>query len=227
MNKKGLSQETLKIIACITMLIDHIGSVFVSGYTLRIIGRIAFPIYCFLMAEGTYYTKNPKKYAFRLFIGMLLSEIPFDLALRGRFTLGSQSVMVTLLLGFLAVEAVQTDWCGVLKFVCVGGCCAAAQLAHTDYGGKGVMLIVLLSQCRGKWWLQTLCVLIFAQLCNSASIPVFGKKIPIEMFAVFAMIPIGLYSGRKSTSSVWVQRAFYLFYPVHLAVLAVLRFTLK
>ena len=60
MNKKGLSQETLKMIACITMLIDHIGSVFVSGYTLRVIGRIAFPIYCFLMAENILYEKSEK-----------------------------------------------------------------------------------------------------------------------------------------------------------------------
>ena len=56
MEKRGLSQEALKAIACVTMLLDHIGSIFVSGYTLRIIGRIAFPIFCFLMAEGAYYT---------------------------------------------------------------------------------------------------------------------------------------------------------------------------
>ena len=80
MEKKGLSQEALKSIACITMLLDHIGATMVRGYTLRIIGRIAFPIFCFLMAEGAYHTKNPRKYCLRLMIGMLLSELPFDLA---------------------------------------------------------------------------------------------------------------------------------------------------
>ena len=77
--KKGISQEGLKILACLTMLLDHIGAVFVRGYTLRIIGRIAFPIYCFLLVEGVLHTKNPRRYGLRLGIGLLLSEIPFDL----------------------------------------------------------------------------------------------------------------------------------------------------
>lgn len=111
MERKGLSQEGLKLIACLTMLIDHIGAVFVPGYylyySMRIIGRIAFPIYCFLLAEGFHYTRSPGKYALRLTIGMVLSEIPFDLALEGRLTLAYQSVMVTLLLGLLAAWAME------------------------------------------------------------------------------------------------------------------------
>ena len=85
--KKCLSQEWLKIIACVIMLIDHIGAVLLPQYIwLRYIGRIAFPIYCFLLAEGVHYTKNPQKYGLRLAAGALLSEIPFDLALFGGVT---------------------------------------------------------------------------------------------------------------------------------------------
>ena len=103
MEKCGLSQESLKLIACITMLLDHIGATLVLRmvqgmpmpndqyrqlvgiyYAFRIIGRIAFPIFCFLLVEGAYRTRNPKKYGLRLFIGMLLSEIPFDLAFSHR-----------------------------------------------------------------------------------------------------------------------------------------------
>ena len=87
MKKSGLSQETLKIIACVTMLIDHVGATVVESqffvtpfdgiyylyFAMRIIGRVAFPIYCFLLAEGAHYTHNPRKYALRLFIGALLS----------------------------------------------------------------------------------------------------------------------------------------------------------
>lgn len=106
MRKRGLSQEALKGIACVTMLLDHIGATMVQGYTLRIIGRIAFPIFCFLMAEGTFYTKNPRKYGLRLMVGALLSEIPFDLAFRGKLTWEYQNVMLTLFLGFLTVEII-------------------------------------------------------------------------------------------------------------------------
>ena len=108
MKQRGLSQEGLKIIACVTMLIDHIGAVLLPQYfSLRMIGRIAFPIYCFLLVEGAHYTKNPGKYALRLGIGMLLSELPFDLAFSRGWSWGYQSVMVTLLLVFLALKCME------------------------------------------------------------------------------------------------------------------------
>lgn len=227
MEKRGLSQETLKVIACVTMLLDHIGAIFVSGYTLRIIGRIAFPIFCFLMAEGAYHTKNPQKYALRLVTGALLSEIPFDLAFRRGLTLQTQSVMVTLLLGFLAIEAIQKTDNGLIKLAITAIGFLLGQLFKTDYGGYGVLLIILLSQTRGQWWLQTVLVAAVAWMMNSVKIPVFGMKIPIEMFAVQAMIPISLYSGKKSSSSKAVQWAFYLFYPVHLTVLVIIRYLIE
>ena len=227
MEKKGLSQETLKVIACMTMLLDHVGAMFVRGYTLRIIGRIAFPIFCFLMAEGAYYTKNPRKYARRLLIGALLSEIPFDLAFQRGLTWRSQSVMVTLLLGFLAVEAIQNTQNNLLKLLAVSAGFALGQLLQTDYGGYGVLLIVLFSQARRKWWLQTVLVAMFAWMMDSVPVQVLGMRIPIEMFALLAMLPIGCYSGRKRSDSKVLQWAFYLFYPVHLTVLVVIRYFLE
>lgn len=227
MEKKGLSQETLKVIACMTMLLDHVGAMFVRGYTLRIIGRIAFPIFCFLMAEGAYYTKNPRKYALRLLIGALLSEIPFDLAFQRGLTWRSQSVMVTLLLGFLAVEAIQNTQNNLLKLLAVSAGFALGQLLQTDYGGYGVLLIVLFSQARRKWWLQTVLVAMFAWMMDSVLVQVLGMRIPIEMFALLAMLPIGCYSGRKRSDSKVLQWAFYLFYPVHLTVLVVIRYFLE
>lgn len=227
MEKKGLSQETLKVIACMTMLLDHVGAMFVRGYTLRIIGRIAFPIFCFLMAEGAYYTKNPRKYALRLLIGALLSEIPFDLAFQRGLTWRSQSVMVTLLLGFLAVEAIQNTQNNLLKLLAVSAGFALGQLLQTDYGGYGVLLIVLFSQTRGKWWLQTVLAAMFAWMMDSVPVQVLGMRIPIEMFALLAMLPIGCYSGRKRSDSKVLQWAFYLFYPVHLTVLVVIRYFLE
>lgn len=226
MRKKGLSQEALKGIACFTMLLDHIGATMVQGYALRIIGRIAFPIFCFLMAEGTFYTKNPRKYGLRLMIGALLSEIPFDLAFRGRLTWEYQNVMLTLFLGFLTVEIIQRTEFDIVKLLAVSGGFALAEWANTDYGGFGVLLVVLFSQTRGKLWFQTIMVAMFSWMINSLKIPVLGILVPIEMFAIFAMIPIALYSGRKVTSNRAVQWGFYLFYPVHLMILVLVRILL-
>lgn len=226
MRKKGLSQEALKGIACFTMLLDHIGATMVQGYALRIIGRIAFPIFCFLMAEGTFYTKNPRKYGLRLMIGALLSEIPFDLAFRGKLTWEYQNVMLTLFLGFLTVEIIQRTEFDIVKLLAVSGGFALAEWANTDYGGFGVLLVVLFSQTRGKLWFQTIMVAMFSWMINSLKIPVLGILVPIEMFAIFAMIPIALYSGRKVTSNRAVQWGFYLFYPVHLMILVLVRILL-
>ncbi len=202
------------------MLIDHIGAVFVPGNPLlRVIGRIAFPIYCFLLAEGAHYTKNPWKYGLRLFIGMLLSEIPFDLALKDGLTWRSQSVMVTLLLGFLAVEAIQLLKYDILKLAVSVAACVMAEKLYTDYGGFGVMLIILFSQTRGKLWLQTILLALVCWMMNSFRLKIWGCMIPIEMFAVAAMIPIALYSGKKGTDNKTIQWAFYLFYPVHLTII--------
>lgn len=226
MRKKGLSQEALKGIACFTMLLDHIGATMVQGYALRIIGRIAFPIFCFLMAEGTFYTKNPRKYGLRLMIGALLSEIPFDLAFRGKLTWEYQNVMLTLFLGFLTVEIIQRTEFDIVKVLAVSGGFALAEWANTDYGGFGVLLVVLFSQTRGKLWFQTIMVAMFSWMINSLKIPVLGILVPIEMFAIFAMIPIALYSGGKVTSNRAVQWGFYLFYPVHLMILVLVRILL-
>ena len=109
MNQKKLMQEDLKLIACITMLIDHFGHAIVPElpvpymaelyYACRIIGRLAFPLYCFLLAEGMQHTRNPKNYILRLGLGILLAELPFDILFEGHLTWAYQSVMVTLTLG--------------------------------------------------------------------------------------------------------------------------------
>ena len=230
MNKKILSQESLKIIACVTMLIDHAGAVFVPSmgnyslyYAMRIIGRLAFPIYCFLLAEGVARTKNPVKYGLRLFIGMLLAEIPFDLALFGEFSWAYQSVMVTLLLGFgMALVMQKLDR---TKLVPVIVFAFLAELFQTDYGAWGIFMIALFVMTRDRKDrnnLQLIGMLIICWFMNSVQVRIGSIRIPIELFAVLSLIPIFLYSGKKSTGSKVVQTMFYLFYPVHLLVLYII-----
>ena len=219
--KKGIPQEGLKIIACLTMLIDHIGATMVPEIGLRVIGRVAFPIYCFLLAEGIVHTRNPKKYAARLAVGALLAEIPFDLLFFGELTLAHQSVMITLLLGFA-----MAMWAGKLGNILLpfAVCFFAAEILGTDYGGFGVALIALFVVTAGKeqsFLIRLFGMIVLMWAMGSVKIPVAGALIPIQMFAVLAMIPIYFYSGGKATGNLWIQRVFYLFYPVHLAVLLI------
>ena len=122
--KKGLSGSTLKLIAIITMFIDHIGAVivermlYVTGNTgsftyeqmqnldtiLRSIGRIGFPLFCFLLVEGFLHTRNLGKYALRLLVFAVVSELPFNLAFAGQlFFAGYQNVFFTLLIGLITM----------------------------------------------------------------------------------------------------------------------------
>ena len=213
MNAKALSQEGLKTIACITMLLDHMGAVlFPQNLWLRIIGRMAFPIYCFLLAEGAHHTKNPGKYALRLFMGLVLAEIPYDLALYGTISFAHQSVMFTLLLAFLSIQSTRY-FSGPMRLIGLIPI-IAAELLHTDYGAMGVLTAVLFYITRNmeeKRLLQTVGLLALGLSVISTSF--------IQPLAILAMIPISLYSGKKTTHSKALQWGFYLFYPVHLLVL--------
>lgn len=246
--KKSLSQETLKIIACVTMFLDHFGAMctpatdvaffqmvpargmlFISVemyYILRCIGRLAFPIYCFLLAEGAHYTRDSRKYAIRLGIGMLLAELPFDFAFYGGFTWEHQSVMVTLLLGFGAIQLMKETDNYLLKISAVFPFALAAEWLCTDYGGHGVGMMALFALTRElphARWLQLGGLIAINGMMQSATLEyLLGIPLSIQLLAVLAMIPIAFYSGEKRTSNKYVQWGFYLFYPVHMALLALI-----
>ena len=120
----SLSGTALKRIACLSMLLDHIGAsllengLFKQGSfwpgdvqldgVLRLAGRLAFPIYCFLLVEGFLHTHDFKKYALRMLGFALISEWPFDWAFFSGVYWGHQNVYFTLLLGLLAMKALDT-----------------------------------------------------------------------------------------------------------------------
>ena len=240
MQIQRLSQERLKMIACTTMLLDHVGATVVlecfyqatgenKAYllqvyeALRTVGRLAFPIYCFLLTGGAYYTRNPKRYALRLFVGAVLAEIPYDLALYGEIAWNHQSVMVTLLLGFLMLEVIKKLPRMVLKLLAIAPFALLADLLNTDYGSSGILLIALFALTRElpyRGLLQFFGIwCIFSPNHLMALNWLGGFSVTIQELAAFAALPIALYSGQKSTSNKVVQWAFYLFYPAHLLVL--------
>ena len=237
MHKRGLSQEGLKLIACMTMLLDHLAVIVVMGHIysthhgvrleiyemLRLIGRIAFPIYCFLLAEGCAHSRNPVRYGFRLAICCLLSELPYDIALWSGITWQHQNVMVTLFLGFCALQVMKRCPNLPVKLLAAAPFAVLAEFAGGDYGAEGIMLVVLfaltrnmqhrhLVQALGMWFIFSPGHAMFLNWYD-------GFSITIQECAVLAIVPIALYDGRKVTKSKTVQWIFYLFYPAHLMLL--------
>lgn len=229
-----LSGTTLKWIAVISMLIDHTAEVLINHnaaltdpiwaqiYVLmRGIGRIAFPIYAFLLVEGFLHTRDVKKYLVRMLTFAVVSEIPFDLAVfHTPFYWGYQNVFFTLFLGLLALagENVVHQSSGMFAgaglwkqafvlILCVG----TAQLINCDYGAFGVFFIILLYMTRYDKKTQT----------------VLGAISLIwELPGILAFIPIRLYNGTRGRCG--NRYFFYAFYPAHLLALWVVgRFIFK
>lgn len=225
----GISGSTIKIIAVVAMLIDHAAAVVLIRYLysgranqeslydlygiMRDIGRLGFPIFCFLLVEGYQRTRDVKKYALRLGLFALLSDVPFDLAICGvPFHIGYQNVYFTLLLGLLALWAFRLfercprrglTVCGDVAALAL--CMAAADFLRTDYGGMGVLTIAVMYLFRRRRVLAmgAGCVVLIILALN-------------ELPAFFAMLPIALYNGKRGLR---MKYFFYAFYPVHLLLL--------
>ena len=228
--QKRIPQEWLKVIACVSMLIDHAAYVFGWALKWRAVGRLAFPIFCFLLAEGAFYTRNPKKYALRLAITAVISEFAFDFAFYGRMDWGHQNVMLTMLLGILALEAMKccSNW--PRKILTAIPFAVIADLLSTDYSGYGVMLIALFGIARDlpyKWAVLAGGMAVLFWLMPSVTKTISGISVPVQLFGLVSLVPIALYSGEKLTRSKAAQWAFYLFYPVHMVLLRFLWFLIR
>lgn len=229
MKGKGITGSTLKIIAIAAMLLDHIGAVIlermiVNGVEalmlpyvlLRLVGRLAFPIFCFLLVEGFSHTRSKKRYALRLFGFSLISEVPFDLAVKGKvFDPGYQNVFFTLLIGFLAMwafEAVKDKLEGQEQRTVYGAytvvaviACLFAYLIKSDYSAFGVLAIIVMyfyREEKAKSMLFGTAVLVISNV--------------LEIFALVDIVFVAKYNKERGLNLKYV---FYLFYPVHMLVL--------
>lgn len=212
----GMNGFTLKWIALVSMAVDHVGMTLFPQYImLRIIGRLAFPIYCFLLVEGAVHTSNRKRYLGRLLLFALISEVPFDLAVSGKvFAVQSQNVFFTLALGLGAVFLLEIR--GKYPYAILGsvGLLFAAQFAQTDYGGGGVLIILLFYLFREK-------PVVKAVSFSAANVLCYGG---LQNYAILSLVPILCYNGKRGPG---MKYLFYVFYPAHLLVLYWLRFFLR
>ena len=170
-----LNNNQLKLIAILAMLIDHIGAVLINMeehhalyFTCRLVGRIAFPVFCFLIVEGFLHTKNIKKYFGRLFIFTLISEIPYDLAFCNKvIDLHRNNVFITLLLGLSSLYLIKFSEekfkkkerriLYIISVIVVTGVIGSiANWLKCDYGFSGILLIVVFYLTRNKRSMQLL-----------------------------------------------------------------------
>ena len=225
---KCLSGSWLKLLAVVSMLVDHLAAFYwqnvpafhtawlsighraITPYVLmRLVGRLAFPIFAFLLVEGFVHTHSRKRYGINLFLFALISEIPWNLIHSGTWHYPSQNVFFTLFLGFLGLCAIeyfkdQRKW----QLASLLGLLAASIVLRADYGCSGYGFILLLYVLREQKILQAIigsCVL--------------GSR----WIAGLAFIPISMYNGERGFVRGPVAKyAFYLFYPLHLTIIYLL-----
>ena len=238
-----LSSAGLHILAMALMLCDHLWVTVVPGNQwLTCVGRLAFPIFAFLLAEGYVHTRSWRRYALRLLIGAMIAEIPFNLMCAGSiFYPLHQNVLWTLLMGLCLIrlndraKEKSTPHRIFLGLVTALLGFVAGFVTMVDYLGAGVLTVLVFYFFRGrKWWhlaaqiaaLYYINVGILEGLVYEFS--VLGQTVFIsqQSFALFALIPIWLYRGRKGLRSKTFSYLCYGFYPAHMLILWALRILL-
>lgn len=251
-----LTGNSLKVIAVLTMVIDHLCKIvlqwLLSNYwgvmvdngqmsweqfqqidnfirfDLQSVGTIAFPLFCFLLAEGFRYTRDKKRYIGLMFIFALISEIPFDIGffseysqMEGTFPfyLKYQNVFFTLFLGLLTLVCLERLSCKseirtekiksvILQVICVAVLALVAELIRCDYGMQGILFIAAFYVCRNHRIYQ---VLLFLLAYMGAT----GNQPPL--CTLLACLLILLYNGKRGKLK--LKYFFYVFYPAHILVL--------
>lgn len=214
---RRLTGFALHIIAMLLMLTDHLRFAFPDARLwLFAVGRLAFPIFAFLTAEGIKHTRDVKKYALRLLALAVSAEIPFDLLSSGTFIApGHQNVIWTLLLSVITVSIIKKY--ADRAWVCGIAAAAAfiiAEISRTDYGGFGVMTVFFFYFLDGETKRDRLALVLGIAFVN-LSLAVLDSA-PIQLFALLALPVIFLYDGRRGCHGRAVRLLFYGFYPAHL-----------
>ena len=223
---KVLSGSMLKTIALVCMIIDHMAYFFAEKFSMpvftagaskitayrlmRWVGRISFPIYCFLLVEGFLHTRDRKRYALRLLVFALISEIPWNLAHTLKLTYGGQNVFFTLFLGCLAMICIEQFSQDRLKqLISLIALLVVSLVLKADYGITGLCFIIMIYALREHRVLQA------AVGCGMLS---------STWIAGLAFIPINLYNGERGfIKGRALQYCYYAIYPLHMLLFYFIR----
>lgn len=231
----------LKLIACVSMLIDHVTATFIPAGTMwnyigRGIGRIAMPIFCFALVEGFVHTRDVKKYFLRLSLFALVSELPFDLLFLNvrledlldfehfnyEYLFMHQNMLFTLIIGLFTItllDYIRNKYLtrpaiyNTLGVIIIVGAALVAEFTRTDYTSLGVLCVLIFYFFRGNKVAISIMMVIWALFFVSV-----GNY--LEVLALLALIPIFFYNGEKGKSPKYF---FYACYPGHILCLYVIK----
>lgn len=238
--KYEITSFTLHMIAMLAMLIDHIYFTLLNDKLwMNGIGRIAFPIFAFMIVEGYEHTGNIKKYIVRLLIFAIISEIPFNLMVSGSLFSPYQNVLWTFLISIVGIHLVEKikykyGSAAVLVFILSGITVLLSFLlamkVKSDYEGYGVLTVFVFYFFRKRKWTNLLFQIILLIFINtvllaSYSYPIFNignMPFPMQGMGVLALIFIWSYNGRRGYYNKAVKYSYYLFYPLHMLILSLI-----
>lgn len=240
-SKLDISSFTLHILAMGFMLCDHLWAVlFPAEEWLTCIGRIAYPIFAFMIVEGYTHTHNLRRYMLRIFLWACLSEIPFNIMYGGSiFYPYHQNVLWTFLQSLLLIILIEkcrlrfkTASAAMLSAGLTAFGFAIGYVTMTDYYGIGVLTVLMFYFFRGQTWKSRLVQFVCLYILNVEllggyyyTFHLFGHDIEFTQqgLALLSLIPIWLYHGRQGIHNKIFQYACYAFYPVHIIELLFLR----
>lgn len=235
-DRRFFTSDQLRYIAFGAMLLDHLYvTVFPGQLWMNCTGRIAFPLFAFELVQGYIHTRDLRRYAARLLILALLSEIPFNMAVGASLLFPQRQNVVWTLLAGLAVclcadrLAAERTVSGRLPYLPgLLGALLLPGLLMTDYGTDGVMLILLFWLTRSGGVLcgvlQAAVMFVMWQfMFTGRTLPIGAFELQTQCFALLSLPLIWLYNGRRSMHGRVPQCAAYAFYPVHLLILGAVR----
>ncbi|MBE6936895.1 MAG: hypothetical protein E7458_10485 [Ruminococcaceae bacterium] len=231
----GLSGNALKLLAALSMLIDHIGFMLLPELrVLRILGRLAFPIFAFMIAEGCRYTKNRTRYFLQLFLLGVGCQIVNYIAQKDTLL----CILITFSVSILLIYLLQTvkrvcfsprpAWQKIGMVLLFAAAVAAVwglnRIFRIDYGFIGCMTPVIAGAFMNReregvpeWLLRLDRRSVHVLMLGLALLLMALFRSRIQFWALFALIPLFAYSGRRGR---WrMKYFFYIFYPAHLAAL--------
>lgn len=224
--KFGLTNNQLKMIAMVSMVLDHVGLLFFPDVAIfRILGRIAFPIFAYMIAEGCRYTKNRAKYL-GMIAGMgIVFQIVYFVAMRSLY----QGILITFSLSIIAIYSIdglfhaKKIWGRLaalagLAFVVAFVVILPHVLSETDfdidYGAWGILLPILVYfMPNHPWKVGATSLLLFARaIYYTVLVP-----IPLQWWSLLTIPLFALYNGERGKRK--MKYVFYIFYPAHLVIL--------